>query len=239
MIRYRSTCRILCQFVMYIFIFLPSCTEREEKVENLSKYYLPLDSLEGGGMVYSYRSLVDTTLDQEVWQYIKTSEGLIRSINYDHRQQVVQRQYERIVPNGVLIDSLILVDYDSLGRAISHPVRVISPHRFPFEAHDSTQVWLTHLEWWQPGDSLHIVLQRRRRFEGKTGWQWQGKSIPAVRFRTEDKLETEKDGWTTSEWTGEEVYAENVGLIYYKRKISDQLLIEFELESIRPGERGD
>ena len=239
MIRYRSTCGIVCQFVMYIFIFLSSCTQRVEKVENLSKYYLPLDELEGGGLVYSFRSLVDTTLDREVWQYIKTSEGLITSINYDHRQQVVQRQYERVVSNGVVIDSLILVDYDSLGRAISHPVRVISPHRFPFEVQDSTQVWLTHLEWWQPGDGLHIVLQRRRRFAGETVWEWQGKTIPAVRFNTEDKLETEKDGWTTSAWSGEEVYAANIGLIYYKRKISEQLVIEFELDDIRPGEKRD
>jgi hypothetical protein len=58
-----------------------------------------------------------------------------------------------------------------------------------------------------------------------------GKSIPAVRFTTEDTFETEKDGWTSSAWTGEEIYAKGIGLVYYRRKFSPQLSIEFELES--------
>jgi hypothetical protein len=176
--------------------------------------------------------MVDTALDQEVWQHIKTSENLITSINYDHLQQVVQKQYERVVINGVVIDSLILYDTDSLGRRLAYPVKVHSPHRFPFEARDSSQVYLTHLEWWQPEDSLHIVLQRRRRLMGDTTWVFNGQKIPAIRFRTEDQLETELVGWSTSTWTGEEVYAKNIGLVYYRRNISDHLIIEFSLDEI-------
>src|SRR5688572_3570788 len=189
MIRYHSTWVILCQFVMCIMIIISSCSGRIENIESLADYYLPLDSLGLGGMQYSYRSLSDTTLDREVWQHINTAEGLIMSINYDHRQQVVQKQYERVVPNGVLIDSLVLFEEDSLGSMKAYTVRVISPHRFPFDARDTTKVFLTHLEWWQPEDSLHIVLQRRRRFQGDTTWQWNGEAIPAVRFRTTDQLE--------------------------------------------------
>jgi hypothetical protein len=44
------------------------------------------------------------------------------------------------------------------------PVRVLSANRFPFDATDSTKVYLTRLEWWQPEDSLHVILERRRRF---------------------------------------------------------------------------
>lgn len=231
MIRYHSTWVILCQFVMCITIIISSCSGKIENVESLADYYLPLDSLGSGGMQYSYRSLSDTALDREVWQHIKTAEGLIMSINYDHTQQVVQKQYERVVPNGVLIDSLILFERDSLGGTTSYAVRVVSPHKFPFEVTDSTQVFLTHLEWWQPGDSLHIVLQRRRSFIGDTSWQWKGETVPGIRFKTKDQLETEEVGWTTSAWTGEEIYAKNIGLVYYRREISKQLIIEFELES--------
>jgi hypothetical protein len=233
MIRYHSTCSILCQFVMCLLIFLPSCKDHVDKTADLSSYYLPMEALEGEGLLYSYRSIVDTTLVPEVWQHIKTSEGHITSINYDPSQQVVLKQYERVVGNGVLIDSLNLFFYDSMGRTLSLPVRVLSPHRFPFQPRDSTQVWLSHFEWWQPHDSLHVVLQRRRRFMGETTWNWEGKPVPAVRFRTEDSFETEKDGWTTSSWTGEEVYAKNIGLIYYRRNISKELELEFELESRR------
>ena len=234
MIRYRSTCGILCQFVMYIFIIMTSCVNRSNVVEGFSDYYLPFESFDQGGMEYRYRSLADSTLEHEVWHHIKTSEEHILSINYDHRQQVVQKQYEHVVGNGVLIDSLHLFFYDSLGRTISLPVRVLSPHRLPFNPVDSAQLWLTKLEWWQPTDQLHVVLERRRRFLGGTTWKWQGKTIPAVRFKTVDKFETERDGWTTSEWDGEEVYAKGIGLIYYRRNISPQMVLEFELDSRKP-----
>lgn len=233
MIRYRSTCGILCQFVMCLLIFPYSCMRPDDRIEDLSDYYLPYEALDGKGTEYLYRNLVDTTLGHEVWRHIKTSEGHITSINYDLRQQVAQKQYERVVKNGVLIDSLHLFFYDSLGRTISYPVRVLSPHRFPFQVRDTTQVWLTHFEWWQPGDSLHVVLERRRGFSENTIWKFDGKTIPAVRFRTVDKFETERDGWSTSVWTGEEVYAKGIGLVYYKRNISKDLYLEFELATRR------
>ena len=57
-----------------------------------------------------------------------------------------------------------------------------------------------------------------------------GKSIPAIRFSTDDTFETERDGWTSTTWSGEEIYARGIGLVYYRRKISDQLSLEFSLE---------
>ena len=88
---------------------------------------------------------------------------------------------------------------------------------------DSSKVWLTHLEWYQPEDSLHIVLQRRRRYIGPTRRMDHGRAIPAVRFQTEDTFETEAVGWTTSTWTGEEIYALHLGLVHYQREIADRL----------------
>ena len=234
MIRYHSTWCAICQIVMASLIFIFSCREGERGIHDLSAYYLPVASLHDKGLVYSYRNLENPSLGPEVWQHSKTSEGHITSINYDQSQQVVQKQFERVVSNGVLIDSLILYTRDSLGRTISLPVRVLSPHRFPFDVADTSQVWLSKFEWWQPGDMLHIVLQRRRRFEKDTVWSWQGKEVPAVKFSTNDILETEKVGWTTSEWPGTEIYARGVGLIYYERNISGELKLEFELESIQP-----
>jgi hypothetical protein len=209
-----------------------SCDERPVEEDDHSAFYLPEDSLDNGGLRYIYRSLIDTSLDREVWEHIKTSEGHITSINYDHRQQVVQKQYERFVANGVVIDSLILFFEDSMGNPQTNNVNVLSPHKFPFDARDSSQVYLTHLEWWQPGDSLHVVLERRRRYLGPTRWEWQGKELRAIVFSTHDKFETEEVGWTSSEWSGDEIYAENIGLVYYRRSISPQLQIVFQLERI-------
>ena len=69
---------------------------------------------------------------------------------------------------------------------------------------------------------------------GHTTWMDHGKSIDAIRFKTEDKFETEQEGWTTSAWTGEEIYALDIGLVHYRRDISDKLHLEFNLESRTP-----
>ena len=234
MIRYRSTWDILCQFVMCLSLFLASCAKQAENPEDLSGFYFPIESLDSAGTIYSYRSLVDTNLANELWLHVRSSEGHLTSINYDENERVLLKQYERRVANGILLDSLHFYMYDTIGRSIAFPVRVLSPHRFPFNAKDSTQVWLTHLEWWEPGDTTHVVLQRRRRFLGDTTWQWQGKNLQAKRFRLEDKFETEKVGWTTAEWRGEEIYAKNIGLVYYRRNITAQMTVEFQLDQIKP-----
>jgi len=220
---------------MCLSIFLASCRSPAKKPEDLSIYYLPISSFSKKGMVYSYRNVLDTAATREVWQHTLTSEGHITSINYNSNQQVVQKQYEKWVENGVLIDSLILFfPLDSVTRQQIR-VKVISTNKFPFDAVDSSKVWLTKFEWWQPGDSLHVVLERRRRYMGHTTWLSDGKPIPAIRFKAEDKFETEEVGWTTSEWSGEEIYAKDIGLVHYTRNISPELKVEFELESRKPG----
>jgi hypothetical protein len=218
---------------MYSVIIVSSCKEVSQPASSDSNYYLPEHELGAEGMDYIYHSKADTTLPPEIWRHIKTSEGRITSINFDQNHRIVQKQFERIVSNGVLIDSLHLFFYDDSGRTISLPVKILSPNRLPFEVNDSSKVFLTHLEWYQPGDSLHVVLERRRRFMGDTTWVFQNKTLPAVHYKTEDKFETEKDGWTTSAWTGEEVYAKDIGLVYFRKDISQQMVLEFELAERR------
>lgn len=234
MIRYRTTRSVICQIVMCLFIFLTNCKNPVENPQDLSEYYLPVTSFPKEGMIYTYRNVLDTSADHEVWQHTLTSKNHITSINYDSRQQVVQKQYEQLVYNGVIIDSLTLFFAKDSGGVEKIRVKILSASRFPFDATDSIKVWLTKLEWWQPGDSLHVVLERRRRYMGQTTWSSGGQSMSAIRFRTEDKFETEEAGWTTSEWTGEEIYAKDIGLVHYRRNISDQLRLEFDLESRRP-----
>ncbi len=230
MIRYHTTSGILCQIVMCLGIINTSCRQLDSLPTDYSAYYLPVDAFPEEGMTYTYRNLADSTAGPEIWRHVNLGKGLIESVNYGPDSQIVQRQYDRIVPNGVMTDSLLLFYQDTDGVRKPIRVKILSPHRLPFQPGDSTKVWLTHLEWNQPLDSLHIVLQRRRRFAGDTSWEMNGKSIPAIRFRTEDTFETERDGWTSSTWSGEEIYALGIGLVYYRRKISDQLSLEFSLD---------
>lgn len=230
MIRYHTTWVILCQIVMCLGLINTACKPTDKEPTDYSAYYFPVETFPQEGMEYRYKNLRDPAAGPEVWRHIRRGQGLIESINYGLEQQVVLRQFDRIVSNGIITDSIHLYSLDTTGRQQQIRVKILSPYRFPFQPGDSTKVWLTHLDWYQPGDSLHIVLQRRRRFAGDTTWNMDGKTIPAVRFLTNDTFETERDGWTSSVWSGEEVYAKGIGLVYYKREISKELILEFELE---------
>jgi len=233
MIRYRTTWVNMRQIVMLLGMGFWACTVGHQEESGLSPYFFQPGDWPARGVTYVFANQQDSLAAPEIWHFQKIAPGRMESINYGSENHIVQQQYDRFVPNGVLTDSLVLFSYDSSGHAMRIPVKVISPNRFPFDAVDSTKVWLTHLDWYQPGDSLHIVLQRRRRFMGKTEWNDHGKSIPAVRFRTEDTFETESQGWTSSAWVGEEIYAWHKGLVYYKRNISGEMTLEFALKEIR------
>ncbi len=230
MIRYHTTLSKLCQIVMCICIIIPACKQPDDIQTDLSRYYFPVDSLSSEGIVYVYKNVQDSLAEPEIWRHIRKGPGLIESINYGYGDDIVQRQFDRVVDNGVVTDSLILYAADSSGQREQINVYLPSPHRFPFEPGDSSSVWLTKMEWWQPDDSLHIVLSRRRKFDEFTTWNNGTQAIPAVRFTSEDTFETEADGWTSTSWTGEELYAKDIGLVYYKRVISENMLIEFELD---------
>lgn len=230
MIRYHTTGVIVCQIVMSLGIINTSCSHTGRETDGYRDYYVPINALPGEGKVYTYRNLRDSTAAPEVWRHIRAGKDRIESINYDSDGAETQRQYDRIVIDGVVTDSLILFFSDSTGQRYHYPVKVVSPYRFPFQPGDASKVYLTQFEWRQPGDSLRVVLQRRRRFDGDTTWMYKGKTLSAVRFITDDTLETEEVGWTTSNWKGVEVYAKGIGLVYYKRSVSDDLVLEFALE---------
>ncbi|HJW31490.1 MAG TPA: hypothetical protein VJ508_19810, partial [Saprospiraceae bacterium] len=221
MIRYHTTWGVLCQIVMLLAVVIQGCKSGQESVTGQAAFYFDLDAFPAGGVTYFYENKLDSLANPEIWHYEKSAPGHLTSINYDPQGRIVQKQFDRIVGNGVLTDSLVLYAYDSTGTEQRIPVKVIANNRLPFDAVDSTKVWLMQLDWQQPKDSLHCVLERRRRFLGYTEWMFNGKKLPAARFRTEDKFETERDGWTTSVWNGEEIYARSLGLVYYKRKISE------------------
>lgn len=230
MIRYHTTWGIICQIVMCLGIINTSCSHTDKPSGDYREYYIPMATLPAEGITYTYRNLRDTTAAPELWKHKKMGEGLIISTNYDSRGLETQRQYDRQVIDGIVTDSLILMFEDSTGRRGETHVKVVSPYRFPFIPGDSTKVWLTQLEWFQPDDSLHVVLQRRRRFDTDTVWTYHGKSHPAVRFTTNDNLQTEAVGWTDSNWNGQEIYAKGIGLVYYQRRISSELVLEYALE---------
>jgi hypothetical protein len=54
-----------------------------------------------------------------------------------------------------------------------------------------------------------------------------------ARFTIHDQFETEDVGWSNSQWTGEEWYGKGYGLVYFRRNITPELILEYELDEIR------
>lgn len=227
--RYRTTWGSACQIVMLIGVSLLACRSSDAG-QDLVAYYYPIDDLPSEGLVYRYSSLVDSLPGEETWRLTRSAEGNLVSENIDPDGRILLRQVDRRVASGILTDSLTLFPPQPAGTSV--PVTIHAGNRFSFDRSDSTATFLTHLEWWQPGDSLHIVLQRRRQLAGDTTWTWQGKSRPAVIWRTDDQLETERDGWTNSGWLGKEVYARGIGLVYYERQVNTGFNLKYALRQI-------
>ena len=68
MIRYHTIWVILCQIVMCLGIFIMACGKPQSNKENISSYYIPLDSLPAAGMVYTYRNMRDPEGKPEIWR---------------------------------------------------------------------------------------------------------------------------------------------------------------------------
>lgn len=227
--RYRTTWSRVCQIVMLVGACLVACRSSREK-EGLSDYYYPVELLPARGLIYRYASLSDSLAGEETWRIRRSADGRLVSENLDPDGKTLLRQVDRKVPTGMLTDSLTFFPRTLSGASI--PVTIHAGNRFSFDPADTASTFLTHLEWWQPEDSLHIVLQRRRKLAGDTTWTWQGKVLPAVLWHTEDQLETERDGWTNSGWKGKEIYAKGVGLVYYERQITEAFSLAYGLRSI-------
>ena len=230
MSRYHTRWGIWCQIVMCLGLINTACKQAEEPINDYSAYYIPISTLPGEGATYRYRNMADSLSPPEIWKHTRLGPDRLESINYTLDGMWILRQYDRYVPSGVMTDSLFMFLADGTGSRASTKAKVVSPNRFPFQPGDTSMVWLHQLEWIQPADSLRVVLQRRRQFEADTIWNYKGKTIPAVRFKVKDTLETEEVGWTSSSWTGVEVYAKGIGLIYYKRHISNDMVLEYALE---------
>ena len=178
--RYRTRPGGVCQIVMLFLVLFMACRPSDvRRADDLSVFYYPVDRLPENGVMYYYANVTDSLGGREVWKLRRVGDGVLQSENLDAGGRVLLRQRDRVVLSGVITDSLALLTYASRGaRAVG--VTIQKGSRMPFAATDTSSVYLTHLEWWQPGDSLHLVLQRRRKFAGDTVWTWADKSLPAV-----------------------------------------------------------
>lgn len=212
------------------------CCSSCQKRTSLSDYYFPIEEWTSEHL-YTYESLSEPKMVDEVWQYGVHNTGdqlYFKGQALDHNQVVTQIVMEQRTDLGMVTDSMVMYWEDSNSVAQRIDVKVINRATFPFYE-NSKDTLLFKVKWTDPSNGLEYTLDRQRVLHGDTTLHIMGKDIRAKVFLLFEELETffVDDGATQSSWSGLEIYGEQIGLVYYKKEISPTLIREYRLKSIR------
>lgn len=212
------------------FLYNSGCTS--DGRHNIFKYYYPLDNLEHG-LVYEYRPVDADSIPEEYWFfrtiYTDTAEYLTGTY-YDHNFMVRQLTTEEIIENGALIKDYFLYSVDSLGIQTQIPAQVNSGTAFPFEVRDSGGIFLTNLKWtFSENPEVSTTMIKNRRYAGKTTYSFKGQSHDCVVFELKELVDDFNNGHWEKQYSGKEIYAKGLGLIYYEKEIDDNFILKYEL----------
>lgn len=215
---------------------LSTCKKDRTSEESRVYYYMNEKDISGTGMVYVYEPVSNPHLPTEYWHHRYDADfrgNFIRSSLYDATGQVTQAVVERIYPDVARLVSLELSFPTDTGMATI--ATKINQNEIFFFQPDSTFRATSQLEYWQTeGDSLRIILTKHRDYQGNITYPYQGDERPAIEVAVTEILETEQEGFTESKWTGREIYVQDIGLVYYKKAISDMLELEYQLVERMP-----
>lgn len=222
---------------LYLFFLLAisicfAC-ESQKETRNIKAYYFPIDQLENG-MVYEYHPINNDSYPIEYWYYRtqKTDSATYFTANYYDAQFVV-RQFsnEEVVENGTLMHSHFLYEFDSTGLQQQVPSEILSPSSFPFEVRDSGGIFLLKIKWtYQEDPPKWTELIRNRKYIGNTNYNFQGKPQDCIAFDLKELVDSYDNGHLERQYNGKEVYAKGIGLIYYKKEIEKDFILEYELK---------
>ena len=208
--------------------------ESDETALYLNKYYYNIHRFAGPGEVYVYKAASELALPEEIWHY-RFDPGYrgnyLNAVMYTPAGDPVQKSIERLNRDNAELLSLELFYFeeDSLQTI---EAKVNRPVTFSFAAIDDAPEVNYELEYYDSSsdtDSVRVILNKTRRVIGREMFYFAGQEVPAVRIETREILETETEGFTETEWTGTEIFAQDIGLVYYRKKINEQFILEYTL----------
>ncbi|MDX1942864.1 MAG: hypothetical protein SFU99_20035 [Saprospiraceae bacterium] len=201
-------------------------------VKNIRDYYFPLKQLQDG-LVYEYHSVNNDSLAPNYWYFrsiILDSAAYFTGTNYAPDLTPLQFSREELVKNGMLLQDLQLYETDSTGQQQRIEAEIIAGSVFPFEVRDSGGVFLYKVSWQPPSmGGATMTLIKNRRYAGDTTFVFQNKRYDVVIFEVRELLSHEQEGFFEREFSTVEWYAKGLGLVYYKKNIADNLILEYRL----------
>lgn len=227
------------KFNLYLFVALGTvlfaCTnERKDGLRNIEAYYYPLSDLQDG-KVYEYEPVNEEGDPPVYWYYksmIENGKGYLVGMSYGPTFDPDQFVREERVHNGMLLNDFYVYETDSTGKSQQIKADINAANVFPFEVKPLSNALLTSLHWLPLGDTAGITLVRNRQYDSDTTIVFQEKNTPAVKFNTRELVDQEEVGHLELEFGGFEIYAKNIGLVYFRKDVSGQRRIEYRLKDV-------
>lgn len=246
-----------------ILLFLSFWRCQSDGNRDIRNYYFPIQDLENG-LVYEYQAMNMDSLTPKYWYYRSffNDDGIFMTGTY-YEQDFTPLQFvrEELVSNGVIQDTLYLFEYNFSKPAIDslpenqrnsffvyHPdsssqvarvnVEILSQTLFPFQVREEGGVFLYKVKW-RPASQpdTEITLGKTRRYLGDTTFTFQNKTYDCVRFELTELFQQNQEGVLEQEYGGVEWYAKNLGLVYFRKDITKDFVIEYQLKDRYPMEK--
>lgn len=227
----------IISILLFLAILFSSCKTEHGDQRNIRKFYFPISALDDG-LVYEYHAINNDTFPPVYWYYRNVKKGddvYLVGTAYDVNLLPNQLITEQIVSNGMLLEDMYLYVTDSLGKQKQIAVEIESGSAFPFLVKDSTGVFLYKVKWSLPDSpEVSTTLIKNRRFLGDTTYTYQGVNYDGVQFSVKELIEQRAEGSLEIEYDGIEIYARDLGLVYYKKEIQEGFTQEYALVKTYP-----
>lgn len=206
----------------------------------IEPYYFPLDDLEDG-LVYEYRHPQFDTVPPfyNYFRIIKKKDTTSKrrkvltylvGMQYNYRFEPQQLTVEERISNGMLLTQSTVYQTDSTGKQQSMPMKIEVGSAFPFEVRDSGGVFVYNVKWHDAVDSSKFTrLIRNRSFAGEMDYMFNDKRYAAIQLNVDEKVESYDEGFVEHRFGGHEIYAKDIGLVYYRKNVTPDLILEYEL----------
>jgi hypothetical protein len=220
--------------ILFFGLLLASSCGLFDGQKSLKSFYFPIKKLKNG-LIYAFQPVGADSAAVEYW-YVRSEKRdgnwWLMSQYYQPDFSIGQNVAEQIFDDGAVAKQVLLYENDSIsGKARQIPTKISEGNMFPFLAKDSTEIYRFSLDWQpDPTNKTTIFLKRTRRFVGSGApFIFKNKKIETVRFLLREIIGNAGDGNAEIEGTGEEIYAENLGLVAYKKEYRGGLKLDFRL----------
>ena len=225
---------ILSLLLVSIFLF-SSCTEKNKVAQHdLKKYYFPYKNLDQPKM-YAFHATVDNSEAPEYWifkSFIHNNDTLIEKKIFDHNLNLIQKEIEKVISDGIVLQSSTIYELDST-KMITSSLSIQSDDVFPFAVEDEKDLWISNTHWDNPiEENSSFTFIKNKHFKGYEDFEVIGNKHRAINIESKNLIENINDGSLEILYNAEEIYVENIGLAYFRKEFAENSVREYKLAKI-------